>query len=70
MEGRSTNGLPEHPRAAVIGTGLMGGSIALALRAQGWHVSGWDADPQQRDLALQLGVVDELDDEPRPTSRS
>ena len=65
MEGRSTNGLPEHPRAAVIGTGLMGGSIALALRAQGWHVSGWDADPQQRDLALQLGVVDELDDEPQ-----
>jgi len=39
---------PEHPaprRAEVIGTGLIGGSIGLGLRAQGWHVTGSDADP-------------------------
>jgi prephenate dehydrogenase len=32
-------------RIAVIGTGLMGASAALAARARGDEVSGWDADP-------------------------
>ena len=27
-------------RAAVIGTGLIGGSLGLALRQRGWHVTG------------------------------
>jgi prephenate dehydrogenase len=31
-------------RANVIGLGLIGGSIALGLRDQGWHVSGDDND--------------------------
>ena len=31
-------------RANVIGLGLVGGSIGLALRERGWHVSGDDAD--------------------------
>lgn len=51
-------------RAAIIGTGLMGGSAGLALRKAGWHVTGWDSDPQRRELALELGVVDELDPAP------
>ena len=29
-------------RASVIGTGLIGGSIGLALRERGWHVMGVD----------------------------
>ena len=33
-----------HRRALVVGTGLIGGSIALGLRRRGWHVSGIDAD--------------------------
>ena len=32
-------------RIAVIGTGLMGTSVALAARRRGDDVSGWDPDP-------------------------
>jgi len=30
-------------RAMVIGTGLIGGSVGMALRAHGWYVTGTDA---------------------------
>ncbi len=36
----------EPGRAAVIGTGLIGGSLGLALRARGWKVTGEDSDPE------------------------
>ena len=29
-------------RAAIVGTGLIGGSIGLALRERGWRVTGTD----------------------------
>ena len=45
-------------RASIIGTGLIGGSIGLALRAQGWHVTGSDADPASEARALELGAID------------
>ncbi len=45
-------------RANVIGLGLIGGSIALALRDRGWHVAGDDADDAIVDRALDLGVID------------
>lgn len=45
-------------RATVVGTGLIGGSIALALRARGWHVSGVDRDPARLERAQRAGVVD------------
>ena len=45
-------------RAAVVGTGLIGGSIALALRARGWHVTGTDRDEGRAARALELGVLD------------
>ena len=45
-------------RAAVVGTGLMGGSIGLALRRRGWHVSGIDHDPAISQRALVLGAID------------
>ena len=32
-------------RIAVIGTGLMGTSVALAARRRGDDVAGWDPDP-------------------------
>ena len=50
-------------RAVVVGTGLIGGSIALALRRRGWHVSGLDADPERQREALQAGVVDAVGDD-------
>lgn len=54
----------ERRRAAVVGTGLIGGSIALALRAQGWHVTGRDRDERASQRALQLGALDEVGHDP------
>jgi prephenate dehydrogenase len=47
-------------RANVIGLGLVGGSVALALRERGWSVCGDDADPGRGSRALELGAVDRL----------
>ena len=51
-------------RALVIGTGLIGGSIALGLRRRGWHVSGLDADEERARQALEREVVDAVGDDP------
>ncbi|MGH8460904.1 MAG: prephenate dehydrogenase [Stenotrophobium sp.] len=47
-------------RLAVIGLGLIGGSLARDLRAAGkvQSISGFDPDGQQVDAALRLGVID------------
>src|SRR5688572_16741582 len=47
-------------RAAIVGTGLIGGSIGLALRARGWHVTGADHDDAHARRALELGALDEV----------
>ena len=44
-------------RAQIVGTGLIGGSIALALRARGWHITGRDIDAKRAERALELGVL-------------
>jgi prephenate dehydrogenase len=51
-------------RAAVIGTGLIGGSVGMALRQLGWHVTGSDRDEARARRALELGAVDALGDDP------
>ena len=45
---------------AIIGTGLIGTSIGLGLRAAGWRVTGWDLDPAVSDTALTRGALDEV----------
>jgi len=45
-------------RAMIIGTGLIGGSVGMALRAQGWHVSGIDESPGTAARAVALGALD------------
>jgi len=47
-------------RATVVGTGLIGGSVGIALRKHGWHVSGVDLDPEVMAEAVHLGAVDEM----------
>jgi prephenate dehydrogenase len=49
---------PQPGRAAVVGTGLIGGSIGLALRARGWRVTGRDRFPARAARALELGALD------------
>jgi prephenate dehydrogenase len=51
-------------RAAVVGTGLIGGSIGLALRRAGWHVTGQDADEQATATAVAMGAVDAVGTDP------
>jgi prephenate dehydrogenase len=50
-------------RALVVGTGLIGGSIALSLRRRGWHVSGLDADAGRLEEAVRAGVIDRAGDD-------
>jgi prephenate dehydrogenase len=45
-------------RANVVGTGLIGGSIGLALRGAGWRVSGTDADDDRPARAVEAGAID------------
>lgn len=46
------------PRATIIGTGLIGGSVGLALRKAGWQVSGTDIDPDRLAQAQEIGAID------------
>jgi prephenate dehydrogenase len=54
-------------RAAVIGTGLIGGSIGMALRRAGWHVSGTDAQLAVAEQALEVGAIDAVGIDPGAT---
>jgi prephenate dehydrogenase len=48
----------------VIGTGLIGGSIGIALRQRGWHVTGRDLDDGRAKRAMDLGALDAIGDDP------
>jgi prephenate dehydrogenase len=47
-------------RLAILGTGLIGASVALAAkRDEGVHVAGYDPDPAMLEAAAERGAVDE-----------
>lgn len=48
--------------ATIVGTGLIGGSIAAGLSDSGWRVVGYDADPEVATVAFDLGLVSEIAD--------
>jgi prephenate dehydrogenase len=58
---------PEPGRAAVIGTGLIGGSIGMRLRRVGWHVTGRDREVAHAARAHALGALDAVGDDPEAT---
>lgn len=45
------------PLVGVIGTGLVGGSIAAGLNGAGWDVVGYDSDRNSLDTALERGLI-------------
>ncbi len=57
------DGTTRHPepyagvRAAVVGTGLIGGSVLLRLHRAGVDVAGWDPDPATRSYARGRGIA-------------
>lgn len=48
----------ETRRAQVVGTGLIGASVGLALRGAGWFVTGSDNDPERQRAALERRALD------------
>jgi prephenate dehydrogenase len=49
-------------RVAIVGTGLIGASVGLALKANGFEgeVVGWDAHAAELEEALQRGAIDRV----------
>ena len=61
-------GQPPTPgRAVIVGTGLIGGSIGMRLRREGWYVTGRDLDPDRATRALELGALDAVGEDPEAT---
>lgn len=52
--------MTSEPAAVVVGTGLIGGSVGLALRAAGWRVTGIEPNPERAEMAADIGAVDDL----------
>lgn len=48
-------------KASIVGLGLMGGSLGLALRREGWDVAGVDRDPAAVERARQVGAIGSAD---------
>jgi prephenate dehydrogenase len=58
-------------RIAILGTGLLGASVGLALRAAGFNGSivGWNRSPDQAQVALAMGAIDSVAADPLQAAR-
>jgi len=58
-------------RIAILGTGLLGTSAGLALRAAGFEgaIVGWNRSPEQARVALAMGALDSIADDPLEAAR-
>ncbi len=59
-------------RIAILGTGLLGTSAGLALRAAGFSgsLTGWNRSSEQAELALRMGAIDSIATDPLQMARS
>ena len=59
-------------RIAILGTGLLGTSVGLALRAAGFKgaITGWNRSPEQAQLALTMGAIDSVAADPLEAARA
>jgi prephenate dehydrogenase len=53
-------------RIAILGTGLLGTSVGLALRAAGFRgeITGWNRSPEGAQTALTMGAIDSIAADP------
>jgi prephenate dehydrogenase len=53
-------------RIAILGTGLLGTSVGLALRAAGYRgpITGWNRSPDGAHTALTMGAIDSIASDP------
>jgi prephenate dehydrogenase len=58
-------------RIAILGTGLLGTSVGLALRAAGFEgaITGWNRSKEQAQLALKAGAIDTVAADPLEAAR-
>ncbi|MEM7391089.1 MAG: prephenate dehydrogenase, partial [Verrucomicrobiota bacterium] len=56
-------------RISILGLGLMGGSLGLALRGSGWSRAGWARRSEVRDEAMEQDAVDEVFADPAEAVR-
>ena len=59
-------------RILILGTGLLGSSTGLALRAAGFAgaIQGWDKNPNESAEALRLGAIDAVAADPILAAKS
>ena len=59
-------------RISILGTGLLGTSVGLALRAAGFKgaIVGWNRSPSQARLALSMGAIDSVAADPIEAARA
>jgi prephenate dehydrogenase len=59
-------------RIFILGTGLLGTSVGLALRAAGFKgaIVGWNRSPEQGQVALKMGAIDSLSVDPIEAARA
>jgi prephenate dehydrogenase len=59
-------------RISILGTGLLGTSVGLALRAAGFKgaIAGWNRTPEQGQIALRMGAIDSLAADPVEAARA
>jgi prephenate dehydrogenase len=59
-------------RIAILGTGLLGTSVGLALRASGFtgSITGWSRSVDQAALAHSMGAIDAVADDPIAAARA
>jgi prephenate dehydrogenase len=72
MAGNTKSSKDKSMNVAIIGTGLIGGSLALVMRDMGIasHFIGVEINEQHAKRALELGIVDELSDLENAVKRS
>jgi prephenate dehydrogenase len=58
-------------RIAILGTGLLGTSVGLALRAAGYRgaITGWNRSPEGAQTALSMGALDSIAADPLQAAR-
>jgi prephenate dehydrogenase len=58
-------------RIAILGTGLIGASVGMALRAQGFTgtIAGWDPRPNELQIALKTGAIGVIATDPVAIAR-
>ena len=59
-------------RISILGTGLLGTSVGLALRAAGFKgaIAGWNRGAEQGQVALRMGAMDALAADPMEAARA